>query len=238
MLKSIAVSLLVAAVSSEMTQYHSDSNMHQISDPSWPPVHVAYNFKADFQFMQWEPTLKKLIPYANMNGTQLVDSAGNRERVDVWLQMDKMGMMQLKQVYDYNTKTILEHVPAISKCSKYTIPEDVNVGDILNQIYTPSSNITQYEGDVEVKWDIKPEFGFKVGKPLPDSTPQELLFNIRSYNLNYVQLENQPYLFSIPQGLQNQTFTDADFIIPECSSYEEKGVKARGDSHHKIKLFF
>jgi hypothetical protein len=51
--------------------------------------------------------------------------------------MDKLGMQQLKQVYDYNTKTMTEYVPTFSKCNRYTIPEDVNVGDILNQIYSP-----------------------------------------------------------------------------------------------------
>lgn len=58
-----------------------------------------------------------------MTGTQYIDSIGNRERVDVMLQMDKMGMLPIKQVFDYNTRTMIEHVPTFQKCNKYTIPD-------------------------------------------------------------------------------------------------------------------
>ena len=96
MLKSFVLSVLFVFVSSKGESYHGSSYLHTLEDPAWPPVHVAYNFKAEFQFQFWEPTIKKLIPYANMNGTQIIDSAGNRERVDVWLQMDKLGMQPIK----------------------------------------------------------------------------------------------------------------------------------------------
>jgi len=48
MLKSITLSLLFVAVSSKAEAYHGSSYLHTIEDPVWPPVHVAYNFKADF----------------------------------------------------------------------------------------------------------------------------------------------------------------------------------------------
>ena len=55
--------LLVSALGSEFL------NERQERLREWPPIHVDYDFQVDFDFMIWEPTLKKLIPYANMNGT-------------------------------------------------------------------------------------------------------------------------------------------------------------------------
>lgn len=118
-------------------EIYESTEMHTIQDENWPPVHVAYNFQVDFDFQIFEPTLKKLIPYSNMNGTQLVDSVGNRERVDVWLQMDKLGMLPIRQVYDYNTKTMIEHVPTFPKCNKYTIPDEIKVGEVLQKVFSP-----------------------------------------------------------------------------------------------------
>ena len=58
----ITLSLLLVAV--VQAEFLGENNLRD-----WPPIHVDYDFQADFDFMIWEPTLKKLIPYANMNGT-------------------------------------------------------------------------------------------------------------------------------------------------------------------------
>jgi hypothetical protein len=51
MLKTIAISLvIVVAVSAKAESYHGNSHLLTIEDPAWPPVHVAYNFKANFNF--------------------------------------------------------------------------------------------------------------------------------------------------------------------------------------------
>ena len=97
---TLMVSSTIAGTSNmflyQQKEIYESTEMHRIQDENWPPVHVAYNFQVDFDFQIYEPTLKKLIPYSNMNGTQLVDSIGNRERVDVWLQMDKLGMLPIR----------------------------------------------------------------------------------------------------------------------------------------------
>jgi len=96
---------------------------------------------------------------------------------------------------------VLEHIPAANKCNKYTIPDNVNVGDILNQIYSPQGKVTEYEGNVKLQWNSQPDYAFKVGKTLIDSTPQELYFDEQSMNLNFVQFENQPYVLTLPNGI-------------------------------------
>eukprot|EP00347_Sterkiella_histriomuscorum_P016038 403354725 len=186
-LVSLMVSSTIAA-SPDMKLYpHFDSNMHQIQDDVWPPVNVAYNFEVDFSFQIWDPTMQKLIPFANMNGTQYVDSNGNREKVIVYLQMDKLGMLPIKQVFDYNTRTMIEHVPTFPKCNKYTIPDEINVGETLKRVFSPKGGVTNFVGEEQLKWENGPDYEFKVGKANPETTPQTPQ-NRKHFTFNHEQL--------------------------------------------------
>lgn len=72
----------------------------------------------------------------------MVDTAGNRERIDVWLQLDKLGMQRLTQVFDYNSNTLIEKVPTFPACNRYTIPDKIVLGDVLKKIFSPNAGIT------------------------------------------------------------------------------------------------
>lgn len=159
----LVVSSTISAASARPMKMY-DSEMRTIADDVWPPVHVAYNFEVSFSFQQWEPTLGKLIPYANMSGKQYLDSNNNREYLEVNLNMDKSGMLPLKQVFDYNTHTMIEHVPLASHCSKYTVPQDIDVGTILDNVFSSQSGVTQFQGQEALPFDSVNSFGFLIGK--------------------------------------------------------------------------
>ena len=147
-------------------------------------------------------------------------------------------MMQIKQVFDYNTRTMTEHVPTFSKCNRYTIPDEINVGDVLKKVFSPQSGITTFTGEQKLKWENSAEYSFKVGKATLESTEQTLLFSEQSMNLDWVQFLDSPYILNLPKGIVNRTFTDDEFVIPECTQFVNKPYQRNDGSAHRIKLFF
>lgn len=59
---------------------------------------------------------------------------------------------------------MIEHVPTFNKCNKYTIPDSINVGEVLKKVFSPKGGVTEYEGEEKLKWMSQPEYEFKVGK--------------------------------------------------------------------------
>ena len=52
-----------------------------------------------------------------------------------------------------------------------------------------------------------------------------MYFNEETLNLQFMELDNQPYILSIPNGLEPKEFADSNFTIPECSEYVDKEYK-------------
>ena len=126
-----------------------------------------------------------------MNATEIVDSDGNRERIDMYMNVAGYGQAYVSQVFDFKNMIYSEYVPATGSCKKIQLGFTVNIREALKRITDPEGGFTEYLGETQPEWDTDSTFyTFKV-KNVIDRTkaPQTFYFNTETKTLEWIAMD-------------------------------------------------
>ena len=114
MFKTLAVSSLAAAASSHMLMTPLAQTSGFLQD-SWPGVNAFLNFKADLS-AHTENEFKMLIPYMAMTMTENVWADGNKERLDIKMNIPNLGYGDIIEYLDFDNQVLTVFIPSIKDC--------------------------------------------------------------------------------------------------------------------------
>ena len=202
MIKLVAV-LLFGACMAAFEPYRTGGD--------WPPIELfPENFRLNFQINHYNHTTKKLEPWRNATGYQLIDSDGNRELVV--LQMMREGkLMNVSMYLDCEKGETTYKIPDKDYCVEQDWKISFNLRDMLDEIKDPGSGVTRYRGIVKVPYSKLELHQFEVNVIVgPFTSRHNLYYDKKTKNLRYITTEGHSFIYCT-KGNEERSFSDKDF---------------------------
>jgi hypothetical protein len=221
MFKIITLST-IAVLSSALPFFHRRNQQQAVA--TWPELDLLTTFKADVSLHTWDG--KALKAYKDITATAKVDGDRNKVKLDAKVQIPLMGHVSAQVLVDLNGQTVYEYVPLLKLCQKQALPDKVNLKDILLKIYSEESGLATYDGKVAAAWDatVYDKFHATIANATSSATI-EAYVDTTTHNGRWIYEETTnakipKLVISVPKGEEAATFTDSDFTITGCNSYE------------------
>lgn len=217
MFKSLTVSALAATAYGHFMVPYSSLTKNFLSQ-QWPNLNEYSNFKVESQFFV-ENEFKKLIPFNGMKCVQMVDSDGNRERMDLKLDMPGAAFSDMVEYLDFDNQVMTVYIPALKSCQKFRIPVAVNIKDFMEKASDPNAGVMIYQGVSTLEFAEGEQFyTYRLvnedAKGLPGAD-QTVYFSTQTGQMEYAVTNDDSHIIIYSeQGPQEASFTDADFLEP------------------------
>lgn len=188
---------------------------------AWPKLDLYTTFTTDASLFTWDGS--KLTPYKDITATLKVDSDRNKIKINAKVGLPLVGKVDAEVLVDLTQGKAFEYVPFLGLCQKTPLNATVNLKDVLQKVYSPDGGVTTYDGEASAPWDKSTMYKFHGAGP--DATVSAW-FDESTHNGKWIFEDAKnatvpDIVASIPKGEQQATFTDADFVIKGCSSYNE-----------------
>lgn len=163
----------------------------------------------------------KSLEAANVTLDEYVDATGNREKIITHANLTDIGFAEIITYVDANSHKVYQNIPKVEKCTVTDVP-DLNLTDVIVRMSDKNGNITEYLGRKNLEWVTDIDFyAFKVTY---GGAVQTVYFCTRCLEPKFVTIEDQPYIFNTPKGIQERWFTDADFDHADCTPTESQNL--------------
>lgn len=149
--------------------------------------------------------------------TENVWADGNRERLDIKMDIPNLGYGDIIEYLDFDNQVLSVFIPSINVCTKYKIPYQMNIKEVFMKIADPSSGILDYLGEKTL--DYAPgetfyAFHMNMQDVAVEKADQTLFFNSETKQLEYAEMNKLGFLMYSEKGPQPAEFTAADFTEP------------------------
>lgn len=195
---------------------------HQVE--ARPELNLYTTFKSDVSLHTWDGTTLK--PYKGITATAKVDGDRNKVKVDAKVQVPIFGKVSAEVLFDMNDGSVKEYIPMLKLCQKQTIPLTGSLKALLEKVYSEQGGISIYDGEAQPAWEAVTYHKFH-GSLKADLIEASVTAFVDKTTLNGRWLQESSnvagdpkVVISVPKGEEQATFTDADFSISGCNSYE------------------
>jgi hypothetical protein len=230
-MKSIAavVAAALLAVSAGAQGLDERLESKSLSQNAWPNIKYNSTFKMSYSLFNWNGY--SLNSYYGSNATTLVDAYRNKIITHGKVRLDDYGLVDVTVLQDFNTNYQTTFVPFASECDRDFMDDaDYNFGrnltTLLNRLFREDGGFTRYVGTSNAPWDRNGTFHkFQVRDDYTDDR-MELYFRTSDLNIEWIYYNDDSHaVVRIPRGFEPASFSDSDFTIKGCRTYDSLAAK-------------